>query len=133
MVTTESEIAEGAAVNAALALLEFGDYLQCADFWSAAAMTKPPRNRKMTGLAYGAAARSMGMRSSKGSSSNGRRAVADSGIASVIHHVAMSTAIADTFHAAGSMASGGGAAKTIAPKMSPRNKPSRFRATALGS
>ena len=75
----------------------------------------------------------MGMMSSKGTRSNGRRAVAESGIASVIHHVAMSTAIADTFHAAGSMEAGGGAAKMIAPKMSPRNKPSRFRTTALDS
>ena len=53
------------------------------------AMTNPPRNRKMIGLANGAALSRMSLRPRAGKSTSGRRAVAKMGIGSAIQNAAM--------------------------------------------
>ena len=58
------------------------------------ASTNPPMNRNMSSWPYGAAASRMVAAPVTGSNASGSRAVAYTGIASVIHHSAIHTAAA---------------------------------------
>jgi hypothetical protein len=60
---------------------------------------KPPINKNIIELAYGAAASETEKTLKRGKSTIGRRAVANMGIASVIHQMSIQAATADTFQA----------------------------------
>jgi hypothetical protein len=70
---------------------------------SVAPSISPPMNRKMTGSAYGAAASRSRLMPSGWNSTIGTSAVAASGIASVIHHTAISTVTAASRRAGSSI------------------------------
>jgi hypothetical protein len=84
---------------------------------------KPPMNRKIRGLAYGAVALEISCIFRIGSRTMGRSEVAAIGIASVIHQIAISIATAAVRQAAASMFSGPGKSKRIRKQVKPAQKP----------
>lgn len=93
----------------------------------AKAMKNPPMNRKMRGLAYGAAAVFASEICKRGKNATGRRDVAGMGMASVIHQVAMRSAMAAIFWASGVIPAGVGTMKRMAKMRGPRKRPTPER------
>jgi hypothetical protein len=89
----------------------------------ARAIMKPPMNRKMVLLTYsGAVSRPLRM-PSMGNSTMGSRAVANRGMASVIHHAAMSTATAAIRPAVAPSPPGSAPSRTARHSIGPRASP----------
>jgi len=86
----------------------------------AIAMIKPPMKRKIREFAYGAAASLMGAMPKTGNRTMGSSEVAGMGMASVIHHIAISKTTAVVLHASGSIPFGTGINNTKTNNNGPR-------------
>jgi hypothetical protein len=82
-------------------------------------------NKKISSLAYGAAATGIASTPKMGNSTRGKRAVTGIGIASVIHHTAIRTATAAVFQPAGDNAGGAGRIRNIKKRIAPVSSPTR--------
>ncbi len=100
---------------------------------SARAIRKPPRKRKITGLAYGAAVASSLATPRTGKSTIGRRAVTAIGSGSVTHQVPIRIPTAATCQPATDSPSGGPARSSSAKSSGPRIRPRRGRRPELDS
>jgi hypothetical protein len=85
----------------------------------------PPRKRKITGLAKGAAASFTGATPSNGNKTSGNNAVTGIGIASVIHKTAITPTTPAVRHAATLNPSGGSVISTRANKTGATSNPTR--------
>lgn len=93
----------------------------------AAAMRKPPRNRKMIGLEYATAVSSIEPTPRSGKSASGSRPVAGIGIASVIHRIAIAAPHAAVRQPVTSRPGGGGSARSTTNASGAAMRPKRPR------
>ena len=93
------------------------------DAWIATAKIKPPKNKKMLGLAYAAAAALKSIIPNNGNKASGRRDVTGSGIASVPHQLAINSATAAISHAWSEIDWGELLSDTAKKRIIPNQKP----------